>query len=105
MSKEKFGRAKQSSTLPAREVYEMLLEDGYVPLLLEGKKPLHSLKWDTVKNNRDVSHSNSGNSIHLVDGTDKGRPLVDVKISGMMSVASVAQLERLTTVTMKNPSP
>jgi hypothetical protein len=100
MSKEKFGQ-KQSSTKSSKDIYELLIEEGYVPLLLEGRKPLHSLKWDTVRHNHDVSHSKSGNSIHLVDGTDQGRPLIDLKTSGMMSAESLIPLQRLTKVQLK----
>ena len=89
MSREKAGQ-KQSSTLSARATYELLLESGYSPKLVNPHKPLQSLKWDVVIRDPNVVHSQSGKSIILMDTTDQGRPLFDLKIKGMMSERSVA---------------
>jgi len=104
MSKEKFGRAKQSSTISAKVAYETLLENGYTPRLLNPDQPLISLNWSSVIADRNVVHSKSGLSIEMIDETGQGRISVDVKIKGMMSESSIAYITNHASVPMK-PSP
>lgn len=104
MSKEKFGRKKQSSPISAKVAYGLLLENGYAPKLLNPDRPLHSQNWESVINHQNVAHSKSGKSIIMVDTTPQNRPPVDLKIKGMMGENGVDFFQSRVGIQMK-PSP
>lgn len=100
MSREKFG-AKQSSTFAASAVYAILRDNGYRPKLVNPDRPLHSLNWNSVKTDRNVVNSNSGDSIHMVNDTGA---LFVLKKKGMMSESSLSYIRKHTPIQLK-PSP
>lgn len=104
MSREKFGSPKQSSTMSARAVYELLVEEGYTPRLINPDKPLISNNWGAVIVDRNVAHSKSGDSIQMVDASGQNRVMITLKTKGMMSVSSLSYFRNFASVPIK-PSP
>ena len=102
MSKEKFGRPKQSSTVSAKVAYERLFEAGYRPRLIAGAKPLHEENWGTVITHKSVARSISGDSVYL-DRAEGGLEVV-LKIKGMMSEKSLSYFSQHVGVNLK-PAP
>jgi hypothetical protein len=100
MSREKIG-LKQSSTLSAKAAYALLLKNDYRPQLLDEKKSLLPLSWEQAIRDSNVVHSQSGKSIHMIDTSGRNRPMIDLKVKGMMSESSLSFFKDHASVTMK----
>ncbi len=86
---------KPSSSISCRVAYEHALKAGYVPVLLNPDVKMHSTAWDSIKDHPNVQHSKSGDSIvlaHLEEANK--RPLILLKIKGMLSEREVAHFEQ-----------
>lgn len=86
---------KPSSTISARVAYETALKAGYVPVFLDPEVKMHTTAWDSIKGHPNVKHSKSGDSIILahLHETNK-RPLITLKIKGMLSESEVKHFEQ-----------
>ncbi len=103
MSKEIIG-PKKSSTIAAKAAYQLLLNAGYRPRLVDPEKPLRSDAWDAVIIDKNVMHSASGKSIQMIDASGQNRPPIDLKIKGMMSENSITFFQKHAHVPLK-PAP